>query len=227
MEVLRTALDATLSAEAAAWLATTEGALRAGDAKPLPVLFPQLARRMGKQGLVATRYTQDGYDVALDTWRACDAAGTLLLQTAQPDPGVHLHLFHHGDIEERTIALRALAMCPITQDTVDLLGEVQRTNTGFHVEAGALDSNVAVRALAAGGHKQGFTLDDLHRLVLKLAFVDLPADRLFGVFDHANPELSRMLTDFAKERQAAGRPVWPDTKRFLAAAPLDDSSVSL
>ena len=100
---------------------------------------------------------------------------------------------------------------------------MQRTNTGAHVEAGALDSNLATRALDAGLLPR----EDFHRLVLKLAFSDLPVWRLFGALDHADAELSGMLQDYATEREAAGRGVWLDTYRFLGRAPTEGSVARL
>ena len=129
-------------------------------------------------------------------------------------------IYLHGDIEERTILLRGLAFLPVTAATVRLFGEIQRTNTVVHFEAGALDSNLAVRALRAGGEEAGFTRDDFHRLVLKGAFLDLPAWRMLGAFEEADETLSTMLRGFATEREAAGRAGWVDTDRFLGRAPV-------
>ena len=126
-------------------------------------------------------------------------------------------------LEERAIVLRCLAILPITAATVQLFGEMQRTNTAFHFGAGALDSNLAVRALREGGDDAGFTRDDFHRLVLKTAFLDLPIWRMFGALDEADETLSAMLRDYATEREAAGRSVWIDTDRFLGRAPVSGS----
>ena len=193
-----------------------------GEAR-LQVVFPQLARKIGRAQLGAGIHEEAGHVVDLSAWRRCDAAGLVLLENAAPSEGVHLDLYHRGDLQERTIALRAMACRPMSEDTLALLGEVQRTNTGFHVEAGALDSNLVVRALLDGSGDEGFTHEDLYRLVLKLAFLDLPAARVFEVYDHATPRLSEMLIAFRDERRAAGRPVWPDTYTFLGAAPVPAS----
>ena len=50
---------------------------------------------------------------------------------------------------------------------------------------------------------------DWNRLILKLAFIDLPLRRAFDAERHANTELSRMLQGLATEREAAGRSVTP------------------
>ena len=81
---------------------------------------------------------------------------------------------------------------------------------------------LAVRAL----EHAGFGEEDFNRLILKLAFLDLPLDRAQGVEKRANRSLSRMLHGLATERRAAGRTVWGDTARMIALAPLQDSATS-
>ena len=56
--------------------------------------------------------------------------------------------------------------------------------------------------------------------LLKLAFLDLPLERVFEAEQKGNPTLSRMLHALATERQAAGRSVWADTDRLIARAPM-------
>lgn len=222
-------LDDALDAETRAWIERSRGELLDKGAAHLALLLPQLARRAGRAALAETRtiVSDAGRDVDASGWRVCDAAGLLLILTAQPDDDVLRDLYWHGDMEEKTIVLRSLALLPITPATIDLLGEVQRTNTGSHFEAACLDSNLVASALRHGGDASGFTQDDFHRLVLKLAFLDLPVARLFDGLEHATPELSTMLQDFAVEREAAGRPVWVDTWRFIGRAPAPGTAARL
>ena len=138
-----------------------------------------------------------------------------------------LDLYLHGDLEERAIVLRCMAFLPITDVTVRLFGEMQRTNTVMHYEAGALDSNLAVRALKTGGEDAGFTRQDFRRLVLKLAFLDLPLWRLFGALEEVSPTLAETLLSYATEREAANRTVWKDTYRVLGQAPVPGAAARL
>ncbi|MDJ0975082.1 MAG: EboA domain-containing protein [Planctomycetota bacterium] len=220
-------LDPVLTDDARAWLAKARETLAEKGAAHLPILFPQLARTIGRHGLGGARVQVEDADVDLAAWRACDAAGLVLIQDANPSAAVHTDLFLHGDIEERTIALRALAFQPIGEATVDLLGEIQRTNTTAHFEAGGLDSNLVVRAVDAGGEDAGFTRADFNRFVLKMAFSDLPLERAFDGLRYASAELSHMLQDFATEREAAGRAVWTDTYRFIGRAPTEGTRARL
>lgn len=205
--------------EALRWLEDAKRTLDAEGESRLDVLFPQFARRMGRESLGGMRHRADGLDVDLSTWRVCDAAGAALILHAEASEKALLDLYLRGDMEERTIVLRTLAILPITPTTVELLGEVQRTNTATHVEAGALDSNLAVRAFDEDGPDAGFTTDDFRRVFLKIAFMDLPIWRMFGALDRADETLAGMLRDYATEREAAGRSTWVDTYRVLGHAP--------
>ena len=224
-------LSKALDAEALAWIETAKAQLDEKGQGHLAVLFAQLARRTGKQPLLETGPGQfvdhDAAQVDLGMWRTCDAVGYVLVQHAGADDDTLVDLYLHGDFEERIAALRALALLPVTRATVELFGEVQRTNTVAHFEAGALDHNLAVRAMAEGGEDAGFTRDDFHRLILKAAFLDLPLGRMQGAFDEVDAPLAVMLQDFATEREAAGRPVWVDTWRVLGRAPCEGAQARI
>ena len=50
-------------------------------------------------------------------------------------------------------------------------------------------------------------------MVLKALFVDSALAPITGLDERANPELARILIDYARERWAAGRPVTPELWR--------------
>lgn len=216
---LRDLLVRAAGAGPRAWLAEAVEVAR-GDPARIPVLFPQLPRRLGRAYLHGELRRDATVVVDAGAWRACDA-GALALLTANdlPDERLLTDLHDRGDLEERTMVLRCLACLPIRPSTGRLLGEVQRTNQVVHVAAGALDSNLLARALDEGDAGTGFGVEEFDRLVLKLAFLDLPLHRAIDAERHANPELSRMLQGLATEREAAGRKVWHDTNRLLGRAP--------
>ena len=227
MLALRDLFDAAATPEASAWL---DGALRtaAEDPQRIPVLFPQIPRRAGRQYLAGGLREAGAVRVETGAWRTCDVAGLAIL-TASGIPAEELlaDLHDRGDLEERTMVLRALAALPTRPVTGRLLGEVQRTNQVVHVAAGALDSNILARTLDEGGDAVGFGIDEFNRLMLKLAFVDLPLARAIDAMRHANAELSRMLQGLATEREAAGRKVWHDTNRAIACAPTEGTVARL
>jgi hypothetical protein len=206
-----------LAADAANWLATAASRLATNPAKILPELFPQLPRRLGREPVATGLHQAEDITVDLGAWRRCDGAALLLIRSADASDHRLVDLFQHGDMEERTMVLRCLACLPIRGATIDLLGEAQRTNTVPHFEAAVCDSNLLLRMIGAGN--DDFGLEDFNRMILKLAFIDLPLARVFGAENHANEELSRMLQGLATEREAAGRVVWRDTNRLIARAP--------
>ncbi len=211
--------EAVAGGASAAWWTDALGRVADEGPRALPELLPGLARRLGR-GLLGGGVVHEpavtthgrAARVDLDTWRVCDAAGLELMRACDADP---VALFQGGDYEERTIVLRAQALLPAGPATARLFGEIQRTNTATHFEALACDHNLPSRACGIAG----FGPDELNRLVLKAAFLDLPLARLLGIEEHANAELSRMLQDLATEREAAGRPVWADTDRLVGLAP--------
>jgi hypothetical protein len=224
---LEALLAPRLDAASGAWLAQARGALKERGTQHLPVLWAQLARRIGRARLDAGTVREGEVEADLGAWRACDAAGLLLATDAAPDDDMLVDLYLHGDLEERAIVLRCLAFRPVTAATVRLFGEMQRTNTVLHFEAGALDSNLAVRALRAGGEESGFTRQDFQRLVLKLAFLDLGLWRMFGALEESTPQLAATLHAYATEREAANRTVWKDTYRILGHAPVPGAAARL
>ena len=213
------ALSTVLAEPAAGWLEASRRRLSDEGLSILPVLFPALARRVGRELLPPDEHRDGTMLVETGAWRRCDAAGLRLILDGEPDDALLVDLYLHGDMEERIIVLRVLGLLPITAGTIQLLGEVQRTNTGVHLEAAVCESNLAVRAL----EHADWTQEDLDRLILKAAFLDVRLPRLLEVFDHVGPETSRMVQGLATEREAAGREPWIDTNRVVARAPVDGS----
>lgn len=204
-----------LEAKAASWLTEARHKLGTDPAATLPVLFPQLPRRLGRKQFASGLHQEADIQLDLAAWRTCDAGALLLLNQARMSEAQLLDLYYHGDLEEKSMVFRSTACLPITDATVTLLGEAQRTNTGVHFEAAVCDSNLLTRAAQSGV----FSREDFDRTVLKVAFIDLPFGRLLGAETRVTQELSRMLQDLATEREAAGRRVWGDTNRVIARAP--------
>ncbi|MAG55047.1 MAG: hypothetical protein CMJ83_02025 [Planctomycetes bacterium] len=152
--------------------------------------------------------------VDLGALRVCDLfAADLLLRLPSVDG--HLEkLYFQGDAEERRMVLRALPFIESGATVCRLMAEAHRTNDEVIFESGNLDSDLVTRLLDD---------DAYNRVVLKCAFMAAPKERLLGWETRGNPALSEALFDFMTEREAAGRPIWPDTAAICA---LETSSLT-
>ena len=195
----------------------------AQDRSRLPVVFPGLPRKLGRAAAAAGRLRIGPSCVELSAFRHCDLGAAWLLANVAASDAELLDLYAHGDIEERAMLLRANHFLPVGPRTVQLFGEMQRTNIVLHLEAAVCDGDLFARTLG----QPGFDATTANKLLLKVAFLDLPLARLFGADAHANVELSRMLQDLATEREAAGRSVWRDTWRMIGKAPCPGSRARL
>ncbi|MCR9248691.1 MAG: EboA domain-containing protein [bacterium] len=187
----------------------------AADRSRLAVFFPGLPRRTGRDHVGKGHIELGAGTIELAGFRRCDlAAAWLLLATAATAEELR-DLMAHGDLEERAMLLRAAHVLPITEVTIEFLGEAQRTNVVLHVEAAVCDGDLVARAVG----RPDFPATDANKLILKYGFLDLPLARAIGLEELANAELTRMLQDLATEREAAGRAVWCDTWRLIGRAP--------
>jgi len=215
-----------LSAHLAPELLDLAGSMLAeirADRSQLPVLFPGLPRRFGRDAKTGGRVAIGPGTVELRAFRTCDLAAAFLLLSCHATDAELWDLYAHGDIEERAMLLRSLHFLPLGPATVRLLGEVQRTNMVLHFEAALCDSDLLARTVGQPGLDQA----GANKLLLKLAFLDLPLHRVLAAERHANPDLSRMLQDLATEREAAGRAVWRDTWRLIGMSPTAGTAARL
>ena len=181
------------------------------DRSRLPVLFPGLPRKFGKDAIGGGRKQIGDATLDLDAFRTCDIVAAHLVTGIDATDAELMDVFAHGDIEERAMLFRCLSFLPIGRITNDLLGEALRTNIVLHLEAAMCDSDLLARTINAGA----IDADMGNRLLLKFAFIDMDLTRAFDAESHASETLSTMLQDLATEREAAGRAVW---KRYLADA---------
>lgn len=181
----------SLTPEARTWLDTALTGITA-DPTAIRTLFPAVRRHCGRAPL------PDG--------RTVDEAARILLLTALPlrdralaDEVGALH--RYGDPAEQRAVLRALPHVDRdgTGDFLDLVRQTLRGNDSTLIEA-ALGPYAAAH----------LPPDEYRQAVLKCVFYEIPLARVAGLDDRADAELARMLTDFARERTAAGRPVPED-----------------
>jgi hypothetical protein len=107
-------------------------------------------------------------------------------------------LIKKGDTAERVAVLRALPLLPGPGRFVELAIDSCRSHVQEVFDAVACDNGYAARHFSEAAFNQ---------MIMKAMFTGVPLERVHGWRTRVNAELSRMASDFAAERRAAGRPV--------------------
>jgi hypothetical protein len=196
-------LAAGLGPDQRQWLDEQRIAVTNGE-RPLGEVFPAVARTVGRGELA-------------DGWTVDAAARTVLVlafageRSADEVVTELTALYRYGDTAEKLAVLRSLSVPALAEVVGDrmtgLLLDAIRTN----------DSRLLAAAL--GPYATAHLDDDAFRQsVLKCVFTGVPLASVHGLPDRADAELTRMMTDFAAERTAAGRDVPPDIRPYLQEA---------
>ncbi len=174
-------------------------------------------RKLGKADLALTDDDLKAADAAHPGWNPAGwsidgAARVLALLTAAGNRSFadrFKDLRRTSDVSEMIALYRGLPLYP-EPETLDFeVGEGLRSNIRAVFEAIA--------------HNNPYPRDhfDEHRwnhMILKALFVGSTLSPILGLEDRANPELARILVDYAQERWAANRPVtgelWISVKPF-------------
>lgn len=173
------------------------------DPTRIRVRFPAAGREVGRSAA----------DTSLGAVRVQDGVrARLLLALAHaladdPDAlSAEVHdLYRFGDADERRAVLLTLHRLPLDDRAADLLHDALRTND-LRLVAAALGP-YGEAMLDPAAWRQG---------VLKCLFTGVPVALVSGLADRTDEELLRMVTSYAEERLAAGRPVPEDARRILA-----------
>ncbi len=215
MWVLRQAGDA------ADWFA---GALDGMAAeRDLHIVLGLAPRRLGKADLALTPEDRKAADAAYPGWDpsgwsvdgAARVCALLTFRSKRPFAEVFKDLRRTSDVAEMIALYRGLPLYPEPDALHFECGEGLRSNLKPVFEAIA--------------HTNPFPRDhfDEHRwnhMILKALFVDSQLAPITGLDERANPELARILIDYARERWAAGRPVTPELWRSVKPF-MDDPAI--
>jgi len=216
-----------LDAKQAAWLDEQIAALRQDPAHAvLEIALGMIPRRLGKAelalaeaDLAAAAFALPGWDPR--GWSVADGARILVLSSL-PAAGKpfaeHFRLLcSTADVAELVTLYRGLPLYPDPAALEAQVGEGLRSNMRVVFEA------IAHRSPYPKAH-----FDD-HRwnhMVLKALFIGSPLAPIQGLDERANPQLARIMLDFAHERWAAHRPVpfeiWRCVGPFAEGQALED-----
>ena len=196
-----------------AWLDETIAGVRGGTVD-LRVVFPVVARRLGRGGLddPGAVLTAGEEAVSLAAWRI-DDAGRVRLLVATGSLAIARDLYERGDARERTGALRALPFLRGARDDASALPivlDAMRVAQGEIFEAAILDNPYASWHLPQ---------HEWRKAVLKAIFLGHSILRVARLDERADAELAVSLVEFAEEREAATRAVPPELWPVAALFP--------
>lgn len=190
------------------WLALQ---LTQNTATSVATAFSWAARKVGAQPLTVEL---TGLATPRCGWDGATAARVALLlrfvhtHSADEQNKLVSDLFYRGDTEERRAVLRCLPLLPNPDVHLLVATDSVRSHVQPVFEAIACENPYPARYFEEAAFNQ---------MVMKAYFNGVSVARILGLQSRRNPELSRMATDFAAERNAAGRPVPPDLSLVIAA----------
>ncbi|MBZ9731435.1 EboA domain-containing protein [Salegentibacter sp. JZCK2] len=116
-------------------------------------------------------------------------------------------LFETADLDEQVAMYGALPLLTFPTALITRTREGLRTNITDVFDAIVLDNPYPADFLGQ---------DAWNQMLLKAVFMQRPLYRIYNADERVNPELAKMLVDFAHERWAASRDVLPELWRFIA-----------
>jgi hypothetical protein len=176
--------------------------------------FSAAPRFLGKADLQLSESDRVEADEIRKGWRpsgwSVDQAGRTILVLALPSSDADEHvrqmdqLFSAADVGELIALYQMLPLFPHPERYVPRAAEGLRSSISSVFNAVALNN-----PFPADYFEELFW----NQMVLKALFVGSPLYQIEGLDARANPELARMLVDYAHERWAASRPVSPELWR--------------
>jgi len=207
LALLREWLRRQLPGEAADWLESQAAASQAASDRNLFIAISLVHRRVGKADLDLSAKDAVAAEAAREGWRPAgwsldQAARVFLLLAAGGSPDRFAarleQLFSTADVSELIAFYRGLPLYPDQPRYVDRAGEGVRTNMKAVFEAVAHDNPYPA---------EQFSESRWNQMILKALFIGSTLQPIEGLERRWNPDLSRMLCDYAHERWAANRPV--------------------
>jgi hypothetical protein len=194
------------------WLDTRKAQIENGaNVRVFFTTFSAVPRYTGKNDLNLTSQELETASATRTNWFPShwsidQAARTLLLLSLpQSDSDKYLHaleqLFAAADVGELVALYQALPLLPYPEKLRARAAEGVRSNM-----------TAVFNAVALRNPYPSEYLDNIawNQMVLKALFVGSPLHLIQDLDRRANPELARMLVDYANERKAANRTVSPE-----------------
>lgn len=224
-ELLRQWVSRQAGSEAA-WVEERLDALSAGaPERDLHIFLGLAPRRLGKADLELSAGDHDAAEAARPGWRvsgwSIDGAArvlALLVHSGQrPFAERFKDLRRTADAAEMIALYRGLPLYPEPGSLAFEAGEGLRSNMRAVFEAIAHDNPFP---------REQFDQHRWNHMVLKALFIGSRLAPITGLDERANPELARILRDYAHERWAAARPVSPELWRCVGPFAEDDGALA-
>jgi len=212
--MLRRWLQEKAAPEAAAWAIPALDALAASRAeRDLHIFLGMAPRRLGRGALALSAAEIAASDAARPGWAparwSLDGAARVLalltFRAADRGPGAFADTFRDlrrtADAAELIALYRGFPLYPEPETLEPEAGEALRSNLTPVFEAIAHHNPYP---------RDHFAEHRWNHMILKAVFVGSALAPIQGLRARANPELARMLADYARERWAAGRAVAAD-----------------
>ena len=187
------------------------------EARTLYITFSSVARAVGKLSITLADFQQQAGGQLLESfqrkqWNLRQLVRLYFLlsfphRSPQQYQQVLAKLFETAEVDELVTLYAALPLLPYPEAFVQQATEGIRTNISAVLDAIALDNPFSTDYLPEATWNQ---------MVLKLVFMGRPLYQLYQPEKRNNPDLARMLLDFAHERWAAHRTTTPELWRFVA-----------
>lgn len=208
--------DSFISESGRKWLQETLQILAASDQviDDLGLYSAMAKRKLGNVELKNTAVIDTTFSpLDIRRWTSADTARLILLMTAiernlELAEDTILSYYKMGDESERIALVRGLIFFAPGEYLTKLALDVGRTNNLEVLAALTLDNPYP----ACFYSEQAF-----NQMVLKALFLGLAIERIDGIEQRANPDLTRMCENYALERELAGRTVPTDI--WLAIGP--------
>ncbi|MEE8104633.1 MAG: EboA domain-containing protein [Planctomycetota bacterium] len=215
--LLRTVLQNRIAPDALAWIDAARAKVAVADEpRTLYMAFSAAGRRTGKEPLKPTPDERAAAgagraDWDLSSWTVDQAARVLLLLELRAESGDALTarldpLFQSADLGELQALCKSLPLLPFPEAHRARCADIVRTNITSVFEAVAHENPYPTEQLDEGAWNQ---------MVLKALFIGVKLYPIQGIDERANPELARILCDYAHERWAAGRKISPELWRCV------------
>lgn len=210
----------------AGWVTEMLEQLAAGASERELHIFLGLApRRLGKADLVLDADDLAAAEAARPGWNptgwSIDGAARVLAllvhRRNRPFAEVFKDLRRTADAGELIALYRGLPLYPEPETLGFEVGEALRSHIRAVFEAVAHDNPYP---------RDHFDEHRWNHMVLKALFVGSRLAPIEGLDERANPELARILHEYAHERWAAGRPVTPELWRCVGPFATDEAALA-